>query len=228
MLFRENYNPMRTRTYIYILYPLLLAVWGMMLAGCHYRQEAAEEEEGENQELPGGIDSVAFRQAHHYWTGYNLVATDSITLQASQDSVRAAQMAFISDNKIYRNDPLVVAAVAIVPADTIDTVWVKMARDQLTQGWVRETELLDKAVPDDPISKFIHRFSRGRSFYVVCCFGIAVAFLLLQLFRHKHLRMVHFRDISSFYPTLLCITVSGAAALYGSRRRFGRATWAEW
>lgn len=227
MLFRENYNPMRTRTYIYILYPLLLAVWGMMLAGCHYRQEATEEEEGENQELPGGIDSVAFRQTHHYWTGYNLVATDSITLQASQDSVRAAQMAFISDNKIYRNDPLVVAAVVIVPADTIDTVWVKVARDQLTQGWVRESELLDKAVPDDPISKFIHRFSRGRSFYVVCCFGIAVAFLLLQLFRHKHLRMVHFRDISSFYPTLLCITVSGAAALYGSIQRFVPETWEE-
>ena len=82
MLFRENYNPMRTRTYIYILYPLLLAVWGMMLAGCHYRQEATEEEEGENQELPGGIDSVAFRHAHHYWTRYNLVATDSITMQA--------------------------------------------------------------------------------------------------------------------------------------------------
>ena len=33
MLFCENYNPMRTRTYIYILYPLLLVVWGMMLAG---------------------------------------------------------------------------------------------------------------------------------------------------------------------------------------------------
>ena len=220
MLFRENYNPMRTRTYIYILYPLLLAVWGMMLAGCHYRQDATEEEGAETQEVLGGIDSVAFRHAHHYWTGYNLVATDSIMLQASQDSLRAVQMAFISDNKIYRNDPLVVAAVAIVPADTIDTVWVKVARDQLTQGWVRELELLDKAVPDDPISKFIHRFSRGRSFYVVCCFGIAVAFLLLQLFRHKHLRMVHFRDISSFYPTLLCITVSGAAALYGSIQRF--------
>ena len=80
---------------------------------------------------------------------------------------------------------------------------------------------------EGPISKFIHRFSRGRSFYVVCCFGIAVAFLLLQLFRHKHLRMVHFRDISSFYPTLLCITVSGGAALYGSIQRFVPETWEE-
>ena len=215
------------RAYIYILCTLLLGCPGLFLVSCHYQHRTNSGEKDSLALLPIGIDTVAFRQTHHYWTGYNLVAADSITLQASQDSVRAAQMAFISDNKIYRNDPLVVAAVAIVPADTVDTVWVKVARDQLTQGWVRESELLEKAVPDDPISKSIHRFSRGRSFYVVCCFGIAVAFLLLQLFRHKHLRMVHFRDISSFYPTLLCITVSGGAALYGSIQRFVPETWEE-
>ena len=37
---------------------------------------------------------------------------------------------------IFRGDELVVAAFAIIPEDSIDSVWVKVAHDQLTQGWV--------------------------------------------------------------------------------------------
>ena len=44
----------------------------------------------------------------------------------------------------------------IQPADSVDSVWVKVARDQETMGWVHEKELLEKVVPVDSVSQFIH------------------------------------------------------------------------
>ena len=37
---------------------------------------------------------------------------------------------------VVADDRLVVADIDIQPQDSIDSVWVKVARDQLTQGWV--------------------------------------------------------------------------------------------
>lgn len=128
---------------------------------------------------------------------------------------------------INSHDQLVVARVMYVPADSTDSVWVKVARDQLTQGWIHESTLLEHVVPDDPISKFIYYFSDSRSVYVLSVFGLVVLFWLIQSVRHKRFRIVHFNDIPSFYPTLLCICVSGSAALYGSIQRFIPATWVE-
>ncbi|MDE5788422.1 MAG: zinc ribbon domain-containing protein, partial [Bacteroidaceae bacterium] len=60
---------------------------------------------------------------------------------------------------VYKNDPLVVAQIEIIPEDPMDSVWVKVARDQMTQGWIHESELLEAVVPDDPISQGIYIFS---------------------------------------------------------------------
>ena len=54
-----------------------------------------------------------------------------------------------------------------------------------------------------------------------------MAFFLIQAARRRHLHIVHFNDIGSFYPTLLCLTVSGAATLYGSLQHFVPETWVE-
>lgn len=175
------------------------------------------------------VDSVNFYIAHHYWTGYNFQAVDSLELltRPQVDGVTDYGSWICDTVKIRRHDDLVVASIMYVPADTTDSVWVKVARDQLTQGWVRESELLEKVVPNDPISKFIYHFSGRTTGFVLLFLGIAVLFALIQIFRRKHYRMVHFRDIPSFYPTLLCLSVSGSAALYGSMQRFVPITWVE-
>ena len=44
----------------------------------------------------------------------------------------------------YEGEKLVVAEFMVQAADTVDSVWVKVARDQETMGWVRGGELLKK------------------------------------------------------------------------------------
>lgn len=198
-----------------------------MLAGCYYSYpNKTDHWTAASREA---VDSVRFYIAHHYWTGYNLQAVDSLTLYAAPPlAAESDYAAAVGDSlTIRRRSDLVVARVMYVPADTVDSVWVKVAHDQLTQGWVRESTLLEKAVPDDPISKFIYHFSGKRAAVVLTLLGLAVALALVQRVRKKPGRMVHFRDIPSFYPTLLCLCVSGSAALYGSMQKFVPATWVE-
>ncbi|MDD7080557.1 MAG: zinc ribbon domain-containing protein [Prevotella sp.] len=177
----------------------------------------------------GAVDSVNFYISHHYWAGYNFQATDSLHIMTAPPLQGLPDYgAIINDTiSLHHGDPLVVARIMYVPTDSTDSVWVKVARDQLTQGWVHESELLTHVVPNDPISKFIYYFSDSRSVYILSIFGLAVLFWLIQSVRHKRFRIVHFHDIPSFYPTLLCLCVSSSAALYGSIQRFIPNTWVE-
>ena len=216
---------MYTMRHLHSLLPLLLATF--LLTACYYSHPNKQDHWTVTGE--GAVDSVNFYIAHHYWTGYNFQATDSLALVAppSQNDMAEYDRQLFDTVQLKKSDKLVVAQVIYVPSDSTDSVWVKVARDQLTQGWIHESELLARVVPDDPISKFIYYFSGTRSVMVICVLALASLFGLIQYFRHKHYRLVHFHDIPSFYPTLLCLCVSGSAALYGSMQRFVPDTWVE-
>ena len=211
--------------HLHSLLPLLLATF--LLTACYYSHPNKQDHWTVTGE--GAVDSVNFYIAHHYWTGYNFQATDSLALVAppSLNDMAEYDHQLFDTVQLKKSDKLVVAQVIYVPSDSTDSVWVKVARDQLTQGWIHESELLARVVPDDPISKFIYYFSGTRSVMVICVLALASLFGLIQYFRHKHYRLVHFHDIPSFYPTLLCLCVSGSAALYGSMQRFVPDTWVE-
>ena len=201
---------------------LLLTLW---LSACYY--PTPEHNDGWNVPNTEKPDSVNFRTTHHYWRNFNFcVVADSLTLlsrrpgddswSTSRDSVR-----------IDGDDRLVVADIAKVPSDSTDSIWVKVARDQFTQGWIREKHLLQSAIPDTPISFFIHHFSQNTTIFVLGCLGLFILFLLIRTARHRSFPLIHFNDIGSFYPTLLCLIVSGAATLYGSVQHFVPETWVE-
>lgn len=49
-----------------------------------------------------------------------------------------------------------VAEFAVHPADSVDSIWVKLAHTQDEQGWIREKELKKSFAPTDSISQAIH------------------------------------------------------------------------
>lgn len=208
----------------------LLCLVGLviMLSGCYYSHPNKVDHWAAPTE--GSVDSVNFFIGHHYWTGYNFKTTDTVSLQTAPPLDNLPDYGAMVNDTVHLSsgNQLVVARVIYVPNDTTDSVWVKVARDQLTQGWIHEKQLLNNVVPDDPISKFIYYFSDSRSVYVLSVFGLVVLFWLIQSVRHKCFRIVHFRDIPSFYPTLLCLCVSGSATLYGSIQKFIPNTWVEY
>lgn len=171
------------------------------------------------------MDSISFYTTHHYTQNYNFqVRVDSVPLIV-QLPVEAINEMPIDTLMVYRNDHIVVADITTVPVDTIDSIWVKVARDQQTFGWIHEHDMLQAVSPDDPISEFIDVFSDVH-LLVFLTFVVAVVAAYIyrrQMRRQAHL--VHFNDIASFYPTLLCLLVASSATLYSSIQLFDPEKW---
>lgn len=183
-------------------------------SSCHYARPDLSSEEMSRRTK----DSLRYLYERHYTRNMNLeVTTDSVSLECLP----------IKDTyiKLYRGDRVVVAEFAIHPADTVDSVWVKLAHAQEEQGWLREKELKTSFVPTDSISQAIHLFSDTHASYFIIIFALFVGAYLFRVFRKKQLKIVYFDDIDSVYPLLLCLLMAFSATLYESMQVFVPDTW---
>lgn len=200
---------------------LLLLFSFLLLVGCE-----DEKPQCVDPWATTGVNADSFRIKHHYWKNDNFVTTDSLPLTSHIPGEPGT--IYTRDSSVLGiYDQLVVANVVYVPTDSVDSVWVMVARDQVTMGWVRETELLEKAVPDNAISRFISHFSDSRFLVLLGCLIFGFCFFVLQRFRKERFLMIHLNDISSFYPTLLCLTMSLSASIYGTIQNFLPEVWKE-
>lgn len=188
------------------------------------------------------LDSISFYTTHHYTQGYNFVVNkdslkileqqsemmpvpDILTSEMTAGDETMPMLSLVDSIILHRHEHVVVADIRTVPTDSIDSVWVKVARDQLTQGWLRESDLLAAVSPDDPISQFIDFFSDVHLLvFLGFCVIVGGAYGVRRLLR-KGARIVHFNDIPSFYPTLLCLLIASSAVLYSSIQLFAPETW---
>jgi hypothetical protein len=166
------------------------------------------------------LDSISFSTTHHYTQNYNFVVT------ADQLQISDALPDYAFDTMyVERGERIVVAAIQTVPTDSIDSVWVKVAHDEIVQGWIRESELLQGVSPDDPISQFIDIFSDVHLLvFLAFCAVVGGAYAMRRLLR-RQAYIVHFNDIDSPYPTALCLLVAASATLYASIQLFGAESW---
>lgn len=184
------------------------------LLSCHYPQPDFSSEEMKESTK----DSISYFYEHHYTYNTNLeVQADSVTLECLP-----VKNSFVN---LYKGDRVVVAELAVHPADSIDSVWVKLAHSQEVQGWVRERDLRKSFVPTDSISQFIHLFSNTHASYFVVVFALFVGAYLFRAFRRKQLQMVYFNDIDSIYPLFLCLLMAFSATVYESIQVFAPDTW---
>lgn len=166
-----------------------------------------------------------YSEGRHYSFNYNFVVrADSIDFLRQQPEELASDL--LTDSfTVLKGNHLVVADIRMMPNDTIDSVWVQVATENSDFGWTRESELLSRVMPDDPISQFILTFSSRHvqwSLIVVCL--IAFAYLVRRT-RKQNAHIVHFNDINSFYPTLLALIVASAATFYASLQMFAPELW---
>lgn len=213
----------------------LICFLSMMLAGCYNRGPITPDAWDLTAQQ---LDSISFYTTHHYTQNYNFVVTgDSLVVVAQQpedmaipdvvsSEIETVGMEMQKDSiTLRKNEHIVVADIKTVPADTIDSVWVKVARDQLTFGWIHENELLAKVSPDDPISQFIDFFSDAHMLiFLAFCVVVVAAYGVRRLMK-RGAKIVHFNDIPSFYPTTLCLLIASSAVLYSSIQLFGPESW---
>lgn len=166
-------------------------------------------------------DTISFNSTSHYAPSYNfIIKADSLTLPCQSPKE------LVTDSvTFYNKERVVVADVMTVQGDSIDSVWVKIARDQFTMGWAQETVLLDKVRPDDPISQFIDVFSDTHLLIFLALVVVVAAAYGLRKLVIRHVHIVHFYDINTIYPTLLTILVSASATFYSSIQLFDSESW---
>ena len=188
------------------------------------------------------LDSISFYTTHHYTQGYNFIVNkDSLVILEQQNEMMPVpdiltaeittgdetmpMLSLVDSITLRRHDRLVVADIHTVPTDSIDSVWVKVARDQLTFGWLHESELLASVSPDDPISQFIDFFSDAHLLIFLAIIALVGGAYGVRRLLRKGAKIVHFNDIPSFYPTLLCLLVAASAVLYSSIQLFAPEMW---
>lgn len=205
---------MRRKLFSYIL---LLTSYFLLLTSCYNQgQQTPDAFDLSDRQL----DSISFSTTHHYTRNYNfVVTTDQLTLSDALPDY-AFDTLYVS-----KGDRIVVADIQTLPADTIDSVWVKVAHDEMIQGWIHESELLQGVSPDDPISQFIDYFSDTHLLiFLALCVVVGGAYAMRRLLR-RNAYIVHFNDIDSPYPTALCILIACSATLYASIQLFGAESW---
>ena len=173
----------------------------------------------------GQNDSSHFKATHHYSSNYNFVVkADSLVLSKQQPEETLSHLQEDS-LVVYKNDHLVVADIRIMSADSIDSVWVQVARDQQTFGWIHESKLLPNVVPDDPISLFISTFSDTHLLVFLVIIVLISVYYIMRKLLSASLPIVHLRDINSIYPTLLVLLVATSATFYASIQLFAPQVW---
>lgn len=173
----------------------------------------------------GQNDSSHFKATHHYSSNYNFVVkADSLVLSKLQPEETLSHLQEDS-LVVYKNEHLVVADIRIMSADSIDSVWVQVARDQQTFGWIHESKLLPNVVPDDPISLFISIFSDIHLLVFLVIIVLISVYYIMRKLLSASLPIVHLRDINSIYPTLLVLLVATSATFYASIQLFAPQVW---
>ena len=165
---------------------------------------------------PQQVDSLAFRLTHHYSENFNFVVkADSLML--------VPRLGELMQDTCYIYDDELIAVASISKQN--DTVWVKVAHDQQTMGWISEEELLKNVAPDDPISEMLYTLSslRGIWMSVLAAIGIFVF-----LFRRRKQQQLQLLKIDSPYPLLFVALTAIMASIYASVQNFVPEYWQEY
>ena len=181
----------------------------VLLAACHYRPMYIPEsgEEGDSAR----INTRAYALNSNF--------------QVEADTLWLHVLPFMDTVALVQGDEVVVAEFDVHPQDSVDSVWVKVARDQETIGWIQERRLLENIVPVDPISRFIHLFSNAHTLPFFLVLAVFFLWFVYRAVRRKQIKLIWLNDIDSVFPLLLSLLMAIAATTYNSIQHFVPETW---
>lgn len=199
-----------------------LVIVSLLLGSCYHQVAETPDAWVPTEEQ---MDSISFYTTHHYTQNYNFrVTADTLQLIVQHPSEFVSEM-LVDTFTVRHGDILVVADIETMPRDTIDSVWVQVARDQATIGWIHESEMLAGVAPDNPISRFIDTFSDIHRLIMLAIVVLVAATYLTWALSRRNAKIVHFNDIPSPYPTFLAVLVAAAAVFYSTIQLFAPDSW---
>ena len=200
----------------------IAAVLSFALCSCYHRHGQTPDAWVPTAEQ---MDSMSFYTTHHYTRNYNFrVTADTLRLVVQHPSEVVSEM-IVDTISVHCGDMLVVADIETMPRDTIDSVWVQVARDVATIGWIHERDMLAGVAPDNPISRFIDTFSDNHRLVMLAIVALVAAAYTIRTLMRRNAKIVHFNDIPSPYPTLLALLVAASAVFYSTIQLFSPDSW---
>ena len=164
------------------------------------------------------IDSLVFRLTHHYSENFNfIVQSDSIMLVTREGEA-------VADTCYVRQGELI--AVAAI-SNQLDTIWVKVAHNQDTMGWIAEGDLLKNTSPDDPISEILYTLSGSRGIWMSFFAAVGLSAFFIRRGKKNNLQLTRLEQMRSPYPLLFLAIISLLAAIYASVQNFVPEYWQE-
>ncbi len=192
-----------------------------ILTSCYYQTPKTSDAWNLTEQQ---IDSISFYTTHHYSQNFNFqVSADSLELISQHPSEYISNLP-VDTFYVYEGNRIVVADITTMSADS-ESVWVCVARDQETMGWVLEKRLLQCVIPDTPISLFIDFFSDSHLLIGLAILVLGAVVFLFRKLMKLGAKMVYLNDVPSFFPMLLCLLVAGSAVLYSSIQLFAPDSW---
>lgn len=204
---------------------LLILLW--TLSFCTLNAQNAEVADSDSIRIldltPQQKDSLIFRLTHHYTDNFNfLVKADTLTLLPREGDL-------IQDTcRVVRGDLIAVAEIRSIPGDSIDSIWVKVAHDQMTMGWIPEHELLLGAIPNDDISQLLNAMTNSRAFWMSALLLFGICAYLLHQGESRQLYLLKFNEMKSIYPFLFLALVAIMASVYATVQNFTPEYWQEY
>ncbi len=204
---------------------LLILLW--TLSFCTLNAQNAEVADSDSIRIldltPQQKDSLIFRLTHHYTDNFNfLVKAPSLTLLPREGDL-------IQDTcRVVRGDLIAVAEIRSIPGDSIDSIWVKVAHDQMTMGWIPEHELLQGAIPNDDISQLLNAMTNSRAFWMSALLLFGICAYLLHQGESRQLYLLKFNEMKSIYPFLFLALVAIMASVYATVQNFTPEYWQEY
>ena len=202
---------------------LMVALVSITFVSCHYSRP------DQDHLLPakeGAVDSVSFNANYHYWKGFKFQTIDTLYLKIKD--ANSLSTFLVNVDTILPGTSVVVADIVLyppLPNDALndstqdakqDSLWVNVAQSAEHHGWLLEKDLRNKAIPDDPISFFIYKFSGWRSAAaIIFVIGLMVAFFSI---RRKHYAVVvknFVEAISSPYAVAMTCAAGILGMVYG-------------
>lgn len=169
------------------------------------------------------VDTSGFRQRYHFWVNEEFLLTDSLILRNVEQNSQVSQKA--DSLSLQQGVRVLVLNIEQRLVANNDSLQVLISADYEHWGWVGADEFSQKILSTHWVSRLFWNFSQYRGWWLGLIVGCGLLFLLWRKMSQGRWQIVHFNDMKSFYPTLLCLVVSASALLYGSLREFTPNVW---
>ena len=202
-------------------FALLYTIFTFVLSSCNYTTN--EQDDWITTET-NDVDTIDFRKKHHYSHNHFFEVTDTILVLNNRTDNTFSGL----KDSIYITEKSIIAVIDIKNEthDDQQIIWIRVAKDALIQGWIKENELLSRIVPDNIISKCIYWFSKYKTIFFVVITIISCT--LIFILRHKKIPFKHDIIPNGFYPTLLNCTVAFTTLIYGTISTYALEAWIEY